>query len=111
MPVVEIDKENFEPEVLNSTLPVVIDFWGPMCQPCIALMPKYHVLADEPKYAGKVKFCSLDTTKNRRIAVSLKVMAQPAFLFWRGGKVIGRLSGSNLDMEAVAAKIEEVCAE
>ena len=110
MAVVEINKENFETEFLKSKLPVVMDFWGPNCGPCMALMPKYHELADSPKYAGKVKFCSVDTSANRRIAVSMKVMAQPTFLFCRDGKEASRISGKNTTIEAVAAKVEELIA-
>ena len=110
MSVVEINKENLEAEILKSELPVVMDFWGPKCGPCMALMPKYHELADNPKYAGKIKFCSVDTSKNRRVAITLKVMAQPAFLFYKDGKEVARISGNNTTIEGITAKVEELIA-
>ena len=106
--VIEINKENLEAELLKSKLPVVLDFWGPKCGQCIALMPKYHELAGNPKYDGKFKFCSVDTSKNRRVAISLKVMTQPTFLFYRDGKEEARISGNSTTIEAIASKIEEL---
>ena len=108
MAVVEINKENLEAECLKSELPVVMDFWGPKCGPCMALMPKYHKLADNPKYNGKFKFCSVDTSKNRRVAITLKVIAQPTFLFYKDGREVARISGNNTTIEAISAKVEEL---
>ena len=108
MAVIEINKDNFESEFLNSGLPVVMDFWGPQCGPCMAMMPKYHELADNPKYQGKVKFCSTDTSKNRRTAVNMKVMSLPAFVFYKDGKEAGRLTGNKATIESVRAKVEEI---
>ena len=110
LPVIEISKDNFDAEIMNSELPVVLDFWGPNCGPCLSLMPKYHELAENPKYAGKVKFCSVDTSKNRRIAVSFRVMSLPVFLFCKNGKEAARLSGGAVSIEAITAKIEELTA-
>ena len=46
-----------------------------------------------PEYEGKVKFCSVDTSKNRRVAITFKVMSQPTFLFWKDGAEAARLGG------------------
>ena len=108
--IVEINQANFEAEFLKSDLPAVLDFWGSRCGLCMALMPKYHELADNPKYEGKFKFCSVDTSKNRRVAITLKVMAQPTFLFYIGGKEVARISGNATTIEAVRAKVEELLA-
>ncbi|MBQ3446967.1 MAG: thioredoxin family protein [Synergistaceae bacterium] len=110
MAVTEINKENLEAEFLKSELPAVLDFWGPKCGPCLALMPKYHELAENPKYEGKFKFCSVDTSKNRRVAISLKVMAQPTFLFYKGGQEVARISGDDTTIEAITAKVDELIA-
>lgn len=110
MSVIEISNENLDTEILKSKLPVVMDFWGPKCAPCIALKPKYLALADNPKYQGKFKFCSVDTSKNRRVAVTLKVMALPTFVFYKGGKETARISGNDTTIEAVTAKVEELLA-
>ncbi|MBQ6969920.1 MAG: hypothetical protein IJP85_06290 [Synergistaceae bacterium] len=110
--VVEITKENFEAEFKNSPVPAVLDFWGPKCGPCMALMPKYHELAENPKYEGKFKFCSVDTSKNRRVAMMVRpaVMAQPTFLFFKEGQEVARLGGDSLTIEAITAKVDELIA-
>ena len=110
--VVEITKENFEAEFKNSLVPAVLDFWGPKCGPCMALMPKYHELAENPKYEGKFKFCSVDTSKNRRVAMMVRpaVMAQPTFLFFKEGQEVARLGGDDLTIEAITAKVDELIA-
>ncbi|MCR5347935.1 MAG: thioredoxin [Fretibacterium sp.] len=110
MAITEITKENMDAEFKACPTLAVMDFWGPKCGPCMALMPKYHELADNPKYEGKVKFCSVDTSKNRRVAIAFKVMSQPTFLFWKDGAEVARLGGDDLTIEAITAKVDELCA-
>lgn len=110
MSITEITRDNFESEITNSPVPSVLDFWGPGCGPCMAIMPKYHELAGNPKYAGKCKFCSVDTSRNRRVAMMVRpaVMGLPAFVFFRDGHEAARLSGGNVTIEAVRTKIDEL---
>ena len=112
MAITEITQENFETEVKNSPVPVVLDFWGPKCGPCMILMPKYHALAENPKYEGKFKFCSVDTSKNRRVAMMVHpaVIAQPTFLFFKNGQEVARLGGGNLTIETIITKIDGLIA-
>lgn len=110
MAITEITKENCEEEVVKSPVLAVVDFWGPKCGPCMALMPKYHELAEDPAYEGKVKFCSVDTSKNRRVAITLKVMAQPTFLYYKDGKEVARISGDDTTIEGIKAKVDELIA-
>lgn len=100
--MIEIDKDNYEQEVVQSSLPVVLDFWGPQCGPCLALMPEVEKLASE--YEGKVKFCKVNVAGNRRLCISLKVMGVPAFLFFAGGECKDRLSGDDVNIEAIRQK-------
>ena len=111
MPIIEITKENFDEEIKNSTLPTVLDFWGPKCGSCMALMPKYQELANNPKYESKFKFCSVDTSKNRRVSMMVRpaVMSLPTFLFFKNGAEVGRLSGNNLTIEKIVANVDEFC--
>ena len=69
--MLEVNKDNFEEEVLKAQGYVFVDFFGDGCVPCAALMPFVHSLAD--KYEGKLKFTSLNTTKARRLAIGQKV--------------------------------------
>ena len=107
MPI-DLTKENCDAEVKESALPVVVDFWGPSCGPCMALMPKFLEIAE--KYDGKVKFCKVDTSQNKRVAINFKVMSLPTILFWKGGAEVARLGGADATAESITGKIEEMIA-
>ncbi len=98
----EVTKENFDQEVLNSGLPVLVDFWGPKCVPCMGLMPVVEELA--AKYAGKIKFCKVNTAENRRLAIQARVMSLPDFQFYRKGELVAELQG-NFGQEEIEQKI------
>lgn len=102
--MLEIDKDNFEQEVEKSAGPVVLDFWGPQCGPCLALMPDVEKLAES--YGGKVKFCKVNVAGNRRLCIQLKVMSVPTFLFFKGGECKDRLSGDEVAIEAIKARAD-----
>lgn len=102
--MLEIDKDNFEGEVTRSDTPVVLDFWGPQCGPCLALMPDVEKLSET--YGGKVKFCKVNVAGNRRLCIQLKVMSVPSFLFYKGGECIDRLVGDDVAIEAIKAKAD-----
>lgn len=100
--MLELTRDNFEEEVLKTEGPVLVDYWGPTCEPCKALMPHVHELAE--KYGDKVKFCSLDITKARRLAIKQKVMGLPAIIIYKDGEEVERLAES----EATASAVEEL---
>lgn len=104
--MIELTKENCDAEVKESALPVVMDFWGPACGPCMALMPKYLEIAE--KYEGKAKFCKVDTSKNKRVAINFRVMGLPTILFWKDGKEFARLSAGDATPENIEAKVQEL---
>lgn len=110
MSVIEITKDNFESDIMNSSLPAVLDFWGSKCTHCAALMPKYHELSDNPMYEGKIKFCSVNTSTNRRVAIMVRpaVMSLPAFLFFKNGHEVTKLIGNNISIDAITAKTKEL---
>ena len=100
----EINKDNFEQEVDKSAMPVVLDFWGPQCGPCLALMPDVEKLAET--YDGQIKFCKVNVAENRRLCIQLKVMSVPTFLFYKGGECLDKLSGDEVDLDSIKAKVE-----
>lgn len=104
--MIELTKDNVDAEVKESALPVLVDFWGPSCGPCMALMPSIEAMAE--KYDGKVKFCKVNTAENRRVAISFKVMGLPTFLFFKGGEEVARVGGADATAEAIEAKVEEL---
>jgi thioredoxin len=100
--MIELTKNNFDEEVKQAEGYVLVDFWGPTCEPCKALMPHVHAL--EEKYGDKVKFTSLDITKARRLAIGQKVMGLPAIIIYKGGEEVERLAES----QATATAVEEL---
>lgn len=89
--LLEATKENFDAEVRSCGQPVLVDFWGPRCGPCLALLPVVEELAAD--FAGRMKFCTVNSAENRRLAIDLKVMSLPSFLFFKGGQEVARLQG------------------
>ena len=98
--MLELTKDNFKDEIAEGT--VLVDYWGPTCEPCKALMPHVHALAEE--YGDKVKFTSFDITKGRRIAIGQKVMGLPAIIIYKDGEEVERLA----EAEATASAVEEL---
>ena len=90
--MIEVNTENFEQEVVRAPEPVLVDFWGPQCGPCLALMPQVQALSE--KYQGRVKMAKVEAPKSRRLCLNLKVMGLPTFLFYRNGREINRLTGT-----------------
>ena len=85
MSYIELTKDNFQEEVLNSELPVVVDFWAAWCGPCRAIAPTIEAIAVE--YKGKVKVCKLNVDENNELASQYHVMSIPTILFFKDGKV------------------------
>ena len=104
--MVEVHKENFEAEVLGHKGVAFVDFWSPKCEPCMALMP--DVEAFVTRNEGRAKFCSLDTTNNKRLAIAQKVMGQPTFVFYKDGEKAFVFDKDAIDMVAVQAKLDEL---
>lgn len=105
--MVILDKQNFEAEVLQADGLIMVDFWSPKCEPCMALVPQVEALAK--KYAGKAKFCKLDTAGNKRLAISQKVLGLPTIVFYKGGEKIAELS-KDFSIEDVEGKLNELLA-
>jgi len=101
-----VNKENYEAEVQQSTMPCVVDLWGPQCVPCLALMPEVEKLAGN--YEGRVKFCKLNVAENRRLVIGLRVMAVPTILFYKGGECVSRLSGDGVSIEDITTETEKL---
>jgi thioredoxin 1 len=104
--MLSIDKDNFDREVKGAEGLVVVDFWSPNCEECLALMPDMEAI--ENKYAGRAKFCQLNIQGNRRLALALGVRGLPAVEFFKGGEKIALLTPEAVTPEAVEAKINEL---
>lgn len=100
----EVTDKNFEAEVLNSEIPVLVDFWAPWCGPCRALSPTIDQVATE--YEGKVKVVKLNTDENPESAVKFRINSIPNLIFFKAGKPVEQLVGA-----VDKAKIEEALAK
>ena len=103
--MIELDKTTFEAEVLAAEGTVLVDFYGDGCVPCAALMPHIHGFADV--YGDRIKFCALNTTKARRLAISQKVMGLPVIAIYRGGEMIESCVKEDATPENVEAMIKK----
>lgn len=103
--MIELNKDNFEEEVKQADGPVLVDFWGPTCEPCKALMP--HIEELEKEYGDKVKFTSLDITKARRLAIGQKVMGLPAIIIYKDGEEVERLAEAGATATAVGELVKK----
>lgn len=97
--MLELNKENFEQEVLKSSGYVLVDFWSPSCEPCKALMP--HVHEYESTYGDKIKFASLDITIARRLAISQKVLGLPVIAIYKDGEKIDSVVADEANPKSV----------
>jgi thioredoxin-like negative regulator of GroEL len=86
--IVEATRENFRDLVAQGT--VLVDVWGPDCRPCLALFPHVETLAQ--KHAGEIRVIKLEAPKARRLCMELSIMGMPAFLLFRDGEEVARLS-------------------
>ncbi len=91
MAVVEITKENFEKEVLQSELPVLVDFFATWCGPCKMLSPIVDQLAEE--LAGTVKVGKVDIDGQIDLARKFRVMSVPTLVVFKNGKVTSQTVG------------------
>ena len=99
--VVELTDQNFEQEVLNSDIPVLVDFWAEWCMPCRMLAPTIDKLAAD--YAGKVKVGKVDTDANRDTAIKYEISNIPTVMLFSGGQVAQRFVGLKQERDFKAA--------
>ena len=82
---------SFDKDVLNSDVPVLVDFWAPWCGPCKAMTPTVDALATE--YAGKIKIGKMNTDENPATPMRYQVRGIPTLLLFKGGKVVEQRVG------------------
>ena len=89
--VTEFTDQNFEQEVINSQVPVLVDFWAEWCMPCRLLTPTIEKLAKD--YQGKVKIGKLDTDSNRDTALKYSISNIPTVILFKQGQPAQRFVG------------------
>ena len=86
-----ITKDNFEAEVLNSELPVLVDFFATWCGPCRMLAPTIEELKAD--YAGRVKIVKIDVDAEPELAIRYRVASIPTLLYFKNGEVVATSLG------------------
>jgi thioredoxin 1 len=103
--ILEITEENFEKEVLNASVPVVIDFTAEWCTFCKVLGPIFEKVAEE--YDGKVRFGVVNVDEQKKFAIANKVVGIPALLFYKDGTLVERTTGA-LKEEQLKGKLDAI---
>ena len=103
--VKELIEKNYEVEVLQAPLPVVVDFYSDANAPCTALAPRYAAVAG--KFEGKIQFLKIRRLGNEGLCQKLGVTSSPTLVFFKGGKELGeRLTGDDIKRTALKGQVE-----
>ncbi len=101
----EFSDDNFESEVINSDLPVLVDFWAPWCGPCRIIAPVVEELSES--LAGKLKVGKLNVDDNQQVSMKFGIRSIPTLLVFKGGEVAEQIIGAvpKTEIERVVTKV------
>lgn len=99
MSVINIKKNNFQNEVLNSEMPVLLDFWAPWCGPCRMVSPIVDEIATE---RGDIKVGKVNVDEQPELAAQFGVMSIPTLVVMKGGKVVNQMVGARPKSQILA---------
>ena len=99
MSVIQINKNNFQNEVLNSEMPVLLDFWAPWCGPCRMVSPIVDEIATE---RGDIKVGKVNVDEQPELAAQFGVMSIPTLLVMKNGKAVNQAVGARPKAQILA---------
>ncbi len=104
---IEVTEANWDEEVLQSDLPVLVDFWAEWCGPCKMIAPSVHEMAME--YDGKLSVGKLDVDSSPNIAMKYVVRSIPALIFFKDGQPVDQIVGA-VPKGVLKSKVDSVLA-
>ena len=97
--VINIKKNNFQNEVLNSEMPVLLDFWAPWCGPCRMVGPIVDEIADE---RGDIRVGKVNVDEQPELAAQFGVMSIPTLVVMKNGKIVNQVTGARPKAQILA---------
>jgi thioredoxin 1 len=88
----EVTDDTFDSEIVNSTIPAMVDFWATWCGPCKMIGPVVEELASA--YSGKIKIAKMDVDNNRKTPAKFGIRNIPTLIFFKGGEVVNTVVGA-----------------
>lgn len=101
----QFNEKNFEAEVLQSEVPVLVDFWAPWCGPCKVMGPVIDELARD--FEGRAKVGKVNVDENRALAAQFGIMSIPTLIIFKGGRAAGQMVGT-ASKSLLAKKLEQM---
>lgn len=93
MTTTEVTQENFEREVIQSKIPVLVDFWAPWCMPCLMIAPALEEISKEQKGKLKIAKMDVDNQENQMLSMQYQIQSIPNMKLFKNGKVIKEFIG------------------